>query len=89
MKSYNLLSFIFFALTFFYFGCLILTPEKIPFNPLDYILLAFSRPSGPAGVRRHLLAVRPDLHRPSARRELVRDLEASRGLFRHTAILGK
>ena len=41
MESYNLLSFIFFALTFFYFGCLILTPEKTPLNPLDYILLAF------------------------------------------------
>lgn len=41
MESYNLLSITFFALTFFYFGCLILTPEKIPLNPLDYILLAF------------------------------------------------
>jgi hypothetical protein len=27
-------------LTFLYFGCLILTPEKIPLNALDYILLA-------------------------------------------------
>lgn len=41
LHSQEIISIAFFVLTFFYFGCLILTPEKIPLNALDYILLAF------------------------------------------------
>ncbi len=32
---------IFYALTALYFGCILLTPEKVPLNALDYILIAF------------------------------------------------
>lgn len=35
------LSGIFYALTALYFGCVLLTPEKVPLNALDYILIAF------------------------------------------------
>lgn len=40
LYSQEIISITFFILTFLYFGCLILTPEKIPLNALDYILLA-------------------------------------------------
>lgn len=32
---------IFYVLTALYFGCILLTPEKVPLNALDYILIAF------------------------------------------------
>jgi hypothetical protein len=32
---------IFYALSALYFACIILTPEKVPLNALDYILIAF------------------------------------------------
>ena len=32
---------IFYVLSILYFGCVLLTPEKVPLNALDYILIAF------------------------------------------------
>lgn len=32
---------IFYVLSILYFGCILLTPEKVPLNALDYILIAF------------------------------------------------